>query len=239
MKTSGTRPPVAGRLEAVELPAPGVARDRDVEQAEARAAPGRSTRRAGQDQPGAGREHRLRRRGRTRSSGAVRPERVEQPELRRALAARAAPGRRRRSRSAGGAHERARRGRAPRARARAPRSRPGARARRCASTLTTRAPRTARSRRERRDLEPRASPRRGPCSPRRASPASCQCVIASTIARARRAGSSRQEDAAADEDRLGAERHAQRRVGRRRDAAGGEVRHRQLARRARPASTSS
>ena len=37
-----------------------------------------------------------------------------------------------------------------------------------------------------------------------------------------------------DEDRLGAERHAERRVGGRGDAAGGEVRHRQLARRARP-----
>ena len=60
--------------------------------------------------------------------------------------------------------------------------------------------------------------------------ASRQCVVALTIARARRAGIVRLEDAGADEDRLGAEHHAERGVGRRRDAAGGEVRDRELAR---------
>ena len=56
-----------------------------------------------------------------------------------------------------------------------------------------------------------------------------KCVVASTIARARALGVLGLEDARADEDRLGAELHHQRGVGRRGDAAGAEQRDGQLA----------
>ena len=129
---------------------------------------------------------------------------------------------------------RARARRAPRASARAPRSRPAARARRpaAASAPTRTLPAAvgqellvlelARSRAS-------ASPRRGPRRPRRRASASCQCVVASTIARGARRRVLGLEDARADEHALGAERHHQRGVGRRGDAAGAEQHDRQLA----------
>ena len=75
----------------------------------------------------------------------------------------------------------------------------------------------------------RASARRARRRPRRPRSGSSKWVVASTIARARRSGSSRLEDPRADEVALGAELHHQRRVGRRRDPAGAEQRHRQPA----------
>ncbi len=75
-----------------------------------------------------------------------------------------------------------------------------------------------------------SSPRIGSPSPAEAAATrsgSSKWVVASTIARARRSRVLALEDPRADEVPLGAELHHQRRVGRRRDAAGAEQRHRQ------------
>ena len=78
-------------------------------------------------------------------------------------------------------------------------------------------------------LRERATPRRGRSSRRRdparrarGPPRRSKCVVASTIAFARASGFVGLEDARADEHAVRAELHAERRVGRRRDAAGGE-----------------
>ncbi len=118
-----------------------------------------------------------------------------------------------------------RRGRPRRAR----RSRPAGRGRRTARPSPAPRRRAARPRGSARSRG-RASPRRGRARPRPRPSASCQWVVARTIGLRARRGVRRLEDARADEHRLGAERHHERGVGRRRDAAGGEVRDRQPAR---------
>ena len=140
------------------------------------------------------------------------------------------------SRSAGTRTSRTSARRARAAPARAPRTRPAARARRSAALdrpsarLTGYQPRWARS------CSPSSfelsrltiagpSPREA-CATRSGS---CQWVVASTIARARAGRVLGLEDARADEHAFGAERHHQRRVGRRGDAAGAEQHDRQAA----------
>ena len=125
--------------------------------------------------------------------------------------------------------------RAPRACGRARRSRPAGRGRRCraARSATSRGWRGAATRRA---CATRATPsrRRGPRRRAATRSGSWKCVVASTTAAARSAGSSDLKMPEPTKTRLGAELHHQRGVGRRGDAAGAEQRHGQLALARRP-----